>query len=286
VLTLGTVAVATLFAAWYAVENVRINSDNTRLVRQEEPFRYDYQSFLDSFPQFRDTTLVVLSGTSNDAVSDAQKQLAEALRRRKDLIHYLFAPGADPYFEDHTFLHLDEAELEDTISRLARAQPALTALTPDPSLRGLLEELELGVEEVKREGSAPLGLLHMAKRLGDIGESMLAGRPRAIAWGDAFFSADETVYRLIILQGREEFHEATPAEILITEIRRTAEKLRLTPENGVMVRLTGRVPLAHEQLATMRHGLALAAALSAVFLTANPLAKAFGARVKSQSEGA
>jgi hopanoid biosynthesis associated RND transporter like protein HpnN len=258
---------ATLVAALYAVENARINSDNTRLVDQEEPFRYDYQRFLDSFPQFRDTSLVVLTGESHDTVSDAQKRLAEALRGREDLILYLFAPGADPFFEDHAFLYLDESELDDTIVRLARAQPALTALTQDPSLRGLFDELELGIEDVKSGGEPPLGMIRISDRLSDIGEGMLAGHPRALTWGDEFFGANETIYRLIILQGREDFAETAPAERLVEEIRRTAEALQITPENGVTVRLTGRVPLAHEELATMRTGVALAGALSAIFLT-------------------
>jgi len=266
ILTLFVVGVATLGAAGYAADNIRLNSDNARLVRQDAQFRQDYQELLESFPQFRDTTLVVLSGKSMDVVSDAQQLLADTLRKRTGLISYLYAPGADPFFEDHAFLYLEEAELETVITRLARSQPALTALVLDPSLRGLFGELELGIENVKTVGEAPLGMIRMSNRLSDIGEGMLAGRPVALSWSAEFFGSEETVYRLIILQGREDFDQATPAEELITEIRSTAEELRLTPENGVRVRLTGRVPLAHEELTTMRSGLVVAGSLSAVLL--------------------
>ncbi|MBW2386167.1 MAG: MMPL family transporter [Deltaproteobacteria bacterium] len=266
VLTLVVAGLTVFAAAWYSAVNVRMNSDNTKLVRQDTPFREDYHDFLDSFPQFRDTTLIVLTGESVDVVSDAQELLAAALGERNDLVSYLYAAGTDPYFEDHAFLYLDEEELEDAIERLARAQPALAALTEDPSLRGLFGELELGIENVSEGDEPPRGMIRMSKRVSDIGESMLAGRPRALAWSDEFFDEEETVYRLIVVRGLEDFDVAAPAERLLSEIRRTATELYLTPENGVRIRLTGMIPLAHEELATVRTGLALAGALSAVLL--------------------
>ena len=266
ILTLVVVVASAVAALVYSAENFRMNSDNTKAVRQDAPFRQDYEAFLDSFPQFRDTTLVVLTGDSIDVVSDAQESLAEAFEQRKDLITYLYAPGTDPYFEDHALLYLDEAELEDAIARLARAQPALTALTEDPSLRGLFAELELGIEEVKDGGEPPRGMIRMSKRVGDIGEGMLAGRPRALSWADEFFGEGETIYRLIILHGQENYGETAPAARLISEIRRMVSELHLTPENGVTVRLTGMVPLAHEELATLRTGLVLAGTVSGALL--------------------
>jgi hopanoid biosynthesis associated RND transporter like protein HpnN len=109
-------------------------------------------------------------------------------------------------------------------------------------------------------------MARMSGRVSDIGESMLDGHPRALPWSDEFFAEDETVYRLIVIQGQEDFGEAVPAARLIDGIRETASTLRLTPENGVTVRLTGMVPLAHEELATVQTGLVLAGAVSAVLL--------------------
>lgn len=265
-LSLALIVLSAVLSAWYAYENVRINSDNTQLVRQDAAFRQRYSDYLDAFPQFRDTTLVVLSGRSVDLVSDAQRLLAERLALRTDLISSVYAPGADPFFEDHAFLYLDPPELEAVIERLARAQPALVALSEDPSLRGLFGELELGVEDVNRGNQPPLGLVRMSDRIGEIGESLLAGRPVPLTWSDEFFDDEETVYRLIVLQGQTDFGERVPAEKLISGIRQTASELELTPENGVTLRLTGMIPLAHEELATMRSGLAFAGTLSTVLL--------------------
>jgi hypothetical protein len=267
ILTLLVVGVLTLGVALYAADNIRLNSDNARLVRQDAQFRQDYKELLESFPHFRDTTLVVLSGESRDVIIDAHRLLADALSEQAELISHLYAPGADPFFEDHAFLYLEADELEAVVARLARSQPALAALAADPSLRGLFDELELGVENVKTGGEPPLGMIRMSNRLSDIGEGMLAGRPLALSWSEEFFGTEDTVYRLIVVQGRERFDQPTPAEELITEIRTTAETLLLTPENGVTVRLTGRIPLAHEELVTMRSGLVVAGTLSAVLLT-------------------
>lgn len=265
-LTLALIGLSAVLSAWYAYENVRMNSDNTQLVRQDAAFRKAYSDYLDAFPQYRDTTLVVLTGDSVDLVSDAQRLLAERLAQRTDLVSSVYAPGSDPFFEDHAFLYLEPGELEDVIERLARAQPALVALSEDPSLRGLFGELELGVEDVARGNPAPLGLVRMSERVGEIGEGMLAGRPVPLTWSDEFFDDEDTLYRLVILQGQSDFGESVPAEKLINGIRQTAQELGLTPENGVTLRLTGMIPLAHEELATMRSGLAVAGTISTVLL--------------------
>jgi len=265
-LTLSMIALSAALSAWYAYENVRMNSDNAQLVRQDAEFRQAYHDYLDAFPQYRDTTLVVLTGSSLDLVSDAQERLAAALAERTDLVSTVYAPGSDPFFEDHAFLFLDPPELENVIERLARAQPALVALTVDPSLRGLFGELELGVDDVNSGGEPPLGLVRMSDRISEIGEGLLAGRPAPLRWTDEFFAEDDTVYRLVILQGQVDYGETVPTEKLVKGIRSTAQTLGITPENGVTLRLTGMIPLAYEELATMRSGLAIAGTISSVLL--------------------
>ena len=78
-LTLVLITISAVLSAWYAFANVRMNSDNTQLVRQDAAFRQAYSDYLDAFPQYRDTTLVVLTGQSVDLVSDAQRLLADRL---------------------------------------------------------------------------------------------------------------------------------------------------------------------------------------------------------------
>jgi len=266
-LTVLLAALLTLASALYSQQTMRINSDDSALISQDEPFRQEYQHFIDAFPQFDETTVIVITSDSIDRAEDAAKALTAGLAARPELIETLYSPSADPFFEDHALLYLDLEDLEDVIDRLAEAQPALTALAEDPSLRGLVSELQLSVDQLLEGEELPPGFARMADRISDVSESMLAGDPRSISWADEFLDQEGDVYRIIIVQGRKDFDQSISTSRLISEIRTLGEELGLTPENGIQLRLTGMVPLAHDELETLQSGLSLAAVLSLSLLT-------------------
>jgi len=260
------IALLTAGALVYSLETLRMNSDDSKLISQDEPFRRDYQAYIDLFPQLDEITIVVLTSQSIDLAKDAVERLGAALEQRKDLVATLYAPGADPFFEDHALLYLDLEDLDEVIERLAEAQPALTSLSEDPSLRGLFHELELSLDELAEGEEVPSGFARIAERISEVAEAMLAGRSRPIAWADEILANDEEVYRVLILQGQPYFDDSSANERLLNGIRETARELGITPENGVRVRLTGMIPLAHEELLSVKGGLELAAVLSLVLL--------------------
>ena len=266
-LTLLLAGLLTLIAILYSQQTIRINSDDSALFSQEEPFRKEYQRFIDAFPQFDETTVIVLTSDSIDLAEDAAQRMTEALAQRPELIETLYSPSADPFFEDHALLYMDQADLEDVIDRLAEAQPALTALAEDPSLRGLMGELQLSVEQLIEGEELPPGFARMADRISEVSDSLLAGKPRSISWADEFLDQQGEVYRIITVQGKKDFEEQISTTRLIGEIRALGESLGLVPENGVRMRLTGMVPLAHDELETLQSGLALAGVISLFLLT-------------------
>lgn len=266
-LTLGLAAALTALSVIYSQQTIRINSDDSALISQDEPFRKEYQAFIDVFPQFDETTVIVITSDSIDRAEEAVNSMTEALIRRTDLVDTVYSPSADPFFEDHALLYLDAPDLEDVIDRLAEAQPALTALAEDPSLRGLMGELQLSVEQLLEGEELPPGFARMADRISEVSESLLAGQPRSISWADEFLDQEGEVYRIITVQGRKNFDEEISTSKLIGEIRSIGESLELTPENGVRLRLTGMVPLAHDELETLQSGLSLALVISLSLLT-------------------
>ena len=257
----------TAAAGYYALQTININSDDSALISQTEPFRQHYQSFIDAFPQFDETALVVLTSDSIDGADQGAERLTAALQERDDLIETLYSPSADPFFEDHALLYLDVADLEDVIERLAEAQPALTALAEDPSLRGLFDQLELSVSELNEGEELPPGFARMADRVSEITEDLMVGQPHRISWADEFLGEEGQVYRIIVVQGRKNFDESISTEHMMNEIRRMAVELGISEENGVQLRMTGMVPLAHDELVGLQSGLALAGLISTVLLT-------------------
>jgi len=265
-LTLMLVAASVAVAAVYASQTFRMNSDNRQLVRQNAPFRVHYAQFLDRFPEFEETTLIVLKSHSIDLVDDAVDRLIAALEARPDLVRSIHAPGSDPFFEDHVFLYLDADELDDVIVRLAEAQPALATLARDPSLRALFAELELSLEHQSEPSLLPVGFERLALRLSELSDALLAGQPRRFAWADEFLGDGSDVYRLVSVQGRVDFDQAVSSGQLIAELRAIGQELGFGPESDISMRLTGFVPLGHDELVSTQDGIALAAGLSLLLL--------------------
>lgn len=260
-------AALTAVALLHSARTVRMNSDVSTLLSQDEPFRRDFNDYIAAFPEFDDTTLIVVTSRSLERANDAVVRLRDGLAQRPDLVATVYAPGSEEFFREHALLYLGKEELEDVIESLAEAQPALAALAVDESLRGLFGQIERGVEEIE-DGETMAGLRRIANLLSITAEGLLAGVPHKIEWADEFLKTDAEVYRLVIVQGQTDFDEPIPSRRLIEGIRQIVRELGLTPDNGVTVRLTGTVPLLHEEQEAVQDGLALAVAISVVLLAA------------------
>jgi uncharacterized protein len=270
------VAGLTLVAAVYSAWTVHMNSDYSTLVARDAPFREDYRDYTRAFPELDEAMLVVVTSASLDRAEDATKRLAAALLQRTDIVSTVFAPSIDPFFNDHALLYLDQPALERVVRRLTAAQPMLAALAVDPSLRGLFDQLDLGLSNVE-DGTEklPTEFPRIAKLVSEAAESLVAGTPRKIVWMDELMGSDDTVYRVITVQGRKFFTDEIATGRLVEGVRQTVSELGLTPESGVQVRLTGMGPLVYEEQATLRSSLTIAAPLSAGLLV---LLLAFGLR--------
>ena len=109
-ITLALCGALMLLALIYSAQTLRINSDDSVLTPQDEPFRLDFKEYVGAFPQFDETTLIVITSDSFDLADDAVDRLSAELLRRDDLIETLYAPGADDFTKDHLFLYLDLEE--------------------------------------------------------------------------------------------------------------------------------------------------------------------------------
>jgi len=259
-LVLSVLSLVSVALGWIAVERFRINSNLSDLIQQDAPWRVDFDRYEVAFPDAVRTSMLVVSGKSQKGVEDAAKQLEVTLRNRDDLFRAVHAPQNDDYFRDHALLFMDLADLDDMVDRIARAQPMLTAVAEDPSLRGILELLTDGVEnEAPEEGFDVL-----VRLVTQSGEAQLAGENPEVAWTDELFTSDETLYRLIFLKARQNFGEALPSAQLMAELRAIISALPLA--QGVSVRITGEIPLQHEEIEAAVTGVQLAGWLSVALL--------------------
>ena len=182
------------------------------------------------------------------------------------------APDGGAFFNQNGLLFLSLPEVRETTRQLIQAQPFLGTLAADPSLRGLMTDLDtvlLGVSQ----GQAHLAdidtpMVHFA----DVFEAAAAGKTDYLSWHALITGAapkPEEIRPFIEVKPRLDFNALQPGAAASAAIRKAAAALDLDPGHGVRMRLTGPVPLSDEEFATLtdRAGVMVTAMMAGVLLT-------------------
>src|SRR2546423_4005111 len=148
------IAFATLAAAVssaYAVRHFAINTDINTLISQDLPWRQRELAFEQAFPQHLRSILVVLDAPTPELATQATATLVGRLTG--DHIHFksVSQPGGGEFFRNNGLLFLPTGETEKVAGQLTQAEPLISQLATDPSLRGLTEVLQMGLTGVELE---------------------------------------------------------------------------------------------------------------------------------------
>ncbi len=248
------------FACGFQVLNgFAINSDLGRLIRPSDDLRW-YQAdeaFKARFPAFQQTSIVVVSGTDPGKVDRTALALAESFRS-SGAFEFVFAPALDAFLRDHRAYFLDEALLADWITGVQYDYGALLRLADGADLANAAFTF---ADQV----SATDGL-RLPTVLRTLADQFQTGVPETLRV-EAYphlVPDDDVHYLVIILKGRQNLDAELPNAEQVATIQRLIEAA-VVPE-GVGLRLTGEVPLAHEEISTALDGIAIAGAISIVLL--------------------
>ena len=258
----------TVAAGFYAADRFRINSDLGELIDQSSEWRAHFDAFESTFPDLVKTAVVVVHGDSFARVEAAARDI-EARLSADTTFRAVSAPQNHPFLRDHAFLYMDTDALYDMTDRLAEAQPVLTALAEDASLR---EVLSLIVESYE-SGETVAGLDRILRVLARSAEDFLSGGSGRIEWADELFDADGPHTRVITLKGSEALGDVRPAAALLERLRMHINQADLGPDVRVLV--TGELALTQEEMDAALSGVQIAGWLSLVFLV---LLMGFGVR--------
>ena len=257
---LGLLVLATLIFGWIATTQFRMNSNLSDLIHQTGTWRDDFDHFKSSFPDLIDTALVVVTSKSQKHVESATQSLEHALALNSARFRAVYAPQNDPFFRRHALLYLDPGELDDMADRLAEAQPVLTSVAQDPSLRGIIELVANGVEN-----DPDTGFDTILRLLTNSAKALIDGSDPRIYWTDEFFKSNGDIRRIIFLKAQAlDFDEALPNATVIAEIRSIIESLNFPPE--VTVAITGEIALSHEEIEAAITGVQLTGWIAIVLL--------------------
>ena len=252
---IGCALIIAVLASLYSARHFAIDTNIADLLSTDLPWRKNEIAWEQAFPQRSEMSLVVVEAPTPENVQRAAEALAARLAEHPDVIHSVLQPGGGEFFNRNGFLYLPTDQLAGTMAQLTRAQPLLGALASDPTLRGLMDVITFGSMGVQ-SGQAKLDdLARPFNMASDVLDRVLAGQDATFSWrvlvkGQPADSGD--LRRFIEVHPVLDFSQLEPGDAATDAIRQAAADLNLASDLGARVRLTGPVPLADDEFATLK----------------------------------
>ncbi|HEV2543463.1 MAG TPA: MMPL family transporter [Methylobacterium sp.] len=253
-LVLVAAALLTVAGAGTAAHMFRINTDVERLIEPSVPWRQDEIAFEKAFPQRTNLVAAVIDGETPEIAEEGAARFAEALKSHRSEIETVYRPDGGPFFDRNGLLLMSQEELEQTTQRLIEQQGLLGPLAADPSLRGVMRVLSLGVKGVK---SGDAKLEDLAQPMTQIDETLrkaLDGQRARMSWqtllaGGRSETTDKR--KFVMIQPVLDYNALEPGREATKLIRRVAAEQNIDAAHGLRIRLTGPVAVADDEFATL-----------------------------------
>ena len=258
-----TVIAATLLgviSGIYAAQHFAINTDINKLISPELGWRQREIAFEQAFPQHLRSILVVVEAPTAELTSQATAALVDRLNTNKALFKSIAQPGGGEFFRKNGLLFLPLAETERVAGQLVQAEPLIAQLATDPSLRGLIEVLQMGLTGVEMEKITLDALLRPLTVTADTVDAVMANKPVNFSWHELLNptspdDAHNSKRAFIDIQPKLDFTALEPGKEATDAIRQAVTDLKLPTDYSARVRLTGPVPIADEEFATVQEGM-------------------------------
>jgi hopanoid biosynthesis associated RND transporter like protein HpnN len=262
VIAIGVVLAA--LSASYVAARFEINTDISKLISNDLPWRQRELAFFKAFPSSETTIVAVIDGPTPELADYAAHKLTERLSQEKDVIKSVRQTSGGPFFRRNGLLFLSESELKEALGQLTKSRPLLEPLAADPSLRGIMASITLTLKGVQGRRLTLDSLAPQFNAFSTAIENSINDRPAWFSWREALSGQPSTrreTRQFIEIEPILDYNSLTPGQDATNAIRKTASDLGL-PQDGVTVRLTGSVPIADEEFGTLKEGAGLNTALT------------------------
>ena len=259
-------------AGYYTVEHFAITTDTSKLISPNLPWRQREIQLDAAFPHQSDLIIAVIDGQTPELAEGAARQLESKLREDKVSFQRITRPGGGEFFDNNGLLFLTTPEVARTTEELIRSQPFLGTLAADPTLRGLATALAYIPRGIEAGATSAQDFASQFAAMSEQIDGVLDGHAPWFSWGQVFTgekAAAGDLRRFVNIKPALDFAALEPGAEATGKIRDIVRQLGLTPEKGVRVRLTGPVPMADEEFATVADGAlvnALATMAAVIFL--------------------
>ncbi|QJU57520.1 MMPL family transporter [Sphingomonas sp. AP4-R1] len=257
--TLILALVLSALALTVALSRFAMSTDTADLISPTVAWRQQERATEAAFPQLSDTMLVVIDGKTPELAEEAAARLADRLTADRAHFRRVARPDGGAFFQKEGLLFGSREDVSRTTAALVDAQPLLGPLAADPSLRGVASAIGTVAEGASRDPRAYTQAGPALRSLSDTIEARLAGKPAYFSWQALFAGGNDALRpptrRLLLLQPVLNHGDLEAGSAAADAVRSTAGSLGLDPAHGVTLRLTGEVPLADEEFATLQENI-------------------------------
>lgn len=243
-------------AGFYTARNFSINTDINTLISPDLDWRKRDNQFEQAFD--RETViLAVVEAPTPELTGSAARALTAKLSGDKKNFEAVTPLGSGEFFEKNGLLFLPVEEVGKVTGQLESAAPLIEIMAGDPSIRGLTGALETGLAGIQRgqvkldNAERPFNLIAQTV------ENILAKGTATFSWRELvsdkpLTDADKRAF--IEFKPVLDFQALEPGKTATDAIRQAATELNFAGTYGARVRLTGPVPMANEEYATVQDG--------------------------------
>lgn len=243
-------------AGYYTSRHFIINTDINSLIAQNLDWRQRDQQFDKAFD--RDATiLAVVEATTPEMASAAADALFAKLKDNKTDFQSMQQLGTGEFFEKNGLLFLPTEEVAKITGQFESAAPLIEIMAGDPSIRGLTGALETGLAGVKR-GQVKLDSTERPfNQIAGTVETVLNKGNASFSWRELVSDKpleDSDKRAFIEFKPILDYNALEPGKAATDAIRKAAVDLDFATKYQARVRLTGPVPIANEEYATVQEG--------------------------------
>jgi hopanoid biosynthesis associated RND transporter like protein HpnN len=248
---------AAVGSAVYAATHFAINTDINKLISAQLDWRQRELEFEKLFPGHFGSTLIVIDAPTTEFASQAAAMLTQRLAAEPKLFRSVENMSGNEFFARNGLLFRSTEDVTRLTQGLTKAAPLISTLVGDPSLRGLTRALSFAFIGIQSH-STTLDALARPLRLatGTI-EGVLAGHPAAFSWMEMLNGQSPNqsdLRRLIAVHPVLDYSALEPGRRSSDAIRQASAELDLASKYQARLRLTGSIPMADDEFATVRQG--------------------------------
>jgi len=243
-------------AGFYTARKFEINTDINTLISPDLDWRKRDIQFDEAFDREK-TILAVVEGPTPELTNSATAALNQKLAGDTKHFESVQPLGSGEFFEKNGLLFPPVAQVARFTSQFESAAPLIEIMAGDPSLRGLTGALETGLVGVKR-GQVKLDSTERPfNQIAQTVENVLNSGSGTFSWRELvsekpLTDADRRAF--IEFKPILDFNALEPGKAATDAIRQAASDLDLMGVYGARIRLTGPVPIANEEFATVADG--------------------------------